>query len=278
MIPNEAKQQFQEIITHEMFEMNRTFEGVLGATHASMIARGLGQSGPAMQALAQDTINSLKARAQFILGQLLRCLTAHHVALTAETVAEASTLLRDAIQTEAQMVRGRLFGNPIFHIQGLEPARQQIQAQYDQEGPRLIARLSNELKLAAAASASPAAPSQGAPSFTFHGPVGLVQTGNGSQAMVHQHIDVGLRNEVALALQGLLERLDKPENNSIGNRAELRELIVEAKAEAEKPEANTLKLGSSLRTIAETTKFVGSLGPAYQVLKPLLSFFGIHLP
>jgi hypothetical protein len=231
-----------------------------------------------MQALAQDTINSLKARAQFILGQLLRCLTAHHVALTAETVAEASTLLRDAIQTEAQMVRGRLFGNPIFHIQGLEPARQQIQAQYDQEGPRLIARLSNELKLAAAASASPAAPSQGAPSFTFHGPVGLVQTGNGSQAMVHQHIDVGLRNEVALALQGLLERLDKPENNSIGNRAELRELIVEAKAEAEKPEANTLKLGSSLRTIAETTKFVGSLGPAYQVLKPLLSFFGIHLP
>jgi hypothetical protein len=72
--------------------------------------------------------------------------------------------------------------------------------------------------------------------------------------------------------------LDKPENSSIGNRAELRELIVEAKTEAEKPDSNTLKLGSSLRTIAETTKFVGSLAPAYGVLKPLLSFFGIHLP
>ena len=202
MIPNEAKQQFQEIITHEMFEMNRTFGAVLGATHASMIARGLGQSGPAMQALAQDAINSLKARAQFILGQLLRCLTAHHVELTAETVAEASTLLRDAIQTEAQMVRGRLFGNPIFHVPGLERARQQIQAQYDQEGPRLIARLSNELKLAAAAATMLAAPSQGAPSFTFLGPVGLVQTGNGSQATVHQHIDAGLRNEIASASVG----------------------------------------------------------------------------
>jgi hypothetical protein len=55
-------------------------------------------------------------------------------------------------------------------------------------------------------------------------------------------------------------------------------LVVDAKAEAEKPEPNTLKLGAGLRTIAETTKFVGSLGPAYQVLNPFLSYFGIHLP
>lgn len=279
MIPNEVKGQFHEIITHEMFEMNRTLAGVLDATHASMIGRGLGQSGPAMQALAQDAINSLKARAQLILGQLLRCLTAHRVALTDDTVAEASMLLGDAIQAEAQMVRGRLFGNPLFHMHGpLELATRQIQSAYDQEGPRLITRLTVELKLAAAASSPPAASSQAAPSFTFHGPVGLVQTGDGSQAMVHQHVDAGLRNEIASALQDLLERLDKTENNSIGNRAELRELIVEAKAEAEKPEPNTLKLSSALRTIAETTKFVGSLGTAYQALKPLLSFFGIHLP
>jgi len=80
------------------------------------------------------------------------------------------------------------------------------------------------------------------------------------------------------ALQLVLAQLDKSESNSIGNRADLRELIVETKAEAEKTECNNLKLGSSLRTIAETMKFVGSLRPAYEVLKPLLSYFGIHLP
>jgi hypothetical protein len=277
MIPNEAKSQFQDIITHEMFEMERALAGVLAATHSNMISRGLGTSGPAMQALTQEATNSLKARAQFILGQLLRCLTAHHVALTAETLTEASTLLRDAIQTQAQMVRGRLFGNPVFATQGLGPARQQLQAQYDQEGPRLIGRLTTELKLAAAASA-PATSSGSAPSFVFHGPVGLVQSGDGSQATVHQHVDAGIRTEIAAALHVLLDQLDKPETNAIGNRAELRDLVVEAQAEAEKPEPNTLKLGASLRTIAETTKFVGSLAPAYQVLKPLLSYFGIHLP
>ena len=111
MIPQEAKSQFQDIITHEMFEMERMLADVLAASHSSMIARGLGQSGPAMQLLTQDAANSLKARAQFILGQLLRCLAAHQVPLTVETVTEALTLLRAAIETQAQMVRGRLFGH-----------------------------------------------------------------------------------------------------------------------------------------------------------------------
>jgi hypothetical protein len=53
---------------------------------------------------------------------------------------------------------------------------------------------------------------------------------------------------------------------------------MEAKTEAGKPTPITLKLGSRLRTIAETTKFVGSLGPAYQVIKPLLSYLGTQLP
>ena len=222
MITNEAKSQFQDIITHEMFEMDRALAGVLAATHANMISRGLATSGPAMQALTQDAANSLKTRAQFILGQLLRCLTAHHVTLTAETLTEASTMLRDAIQTQAQMVRGRVFGNPVFNTQGLGAAKQQLQAQYDQEGPRLIGRLTTELKLAAAAS-TPATASGSAPSFIFQGPVGLVQTGDRSQATVHQHIDAGIKTEIASALHVLLEQLDKPENSSIGNRAELRE-------------------------------------------------------
>jgi uncharacterized membrane protein YccC len=102
MIPNEAKNQFHEIITHEMFEINRTLEGKLDATSAEMAVRGLGQSGPAMMALVHEATNSLKARGHFILGQLLRCLTAHRVTLDPKAVTEASTLLREAIERQAQ--------------------------------------------------------------------------------------------------------------------------------------------------------------------------------
>lgn len=257
MIPSETKNLFQNIVTHEMFEMDRMLERVHGASISNMASPGLAQSGNMMQLLTDNATNSLKSRAQFILGQLLRCLAACHVPLDTETVAEALGLLRHAIQTEASNVGARLFQYPVFVSASFELAKRQLQDQYAQEGPRLISRLSTELELAA--KASQGSSSQSAPSFTFHGPVGLVQTGDGSQATVHQHVNANVRNEVASALQLFLEQLDKSESNSIGNRADLQELIVEAKAEAEKPECNNLKLGSSLRTIAETTKFVGSL-------------------
>jgi hypothetical protein len=39
VIPNEAKSQFQEIITHEMFEMDRALAGVLAATFDALLAQ-----------------------------------------------------------------------------------------------------------------------------------------------------------------------------------------------------------------------------------------------
>lgn len=278
MLPPEPKNLFQNIVTHEMFEMDRILDGIQQAALRNMASRGLGQSGNAMMLLTENATNSLKTRAQFIFDQLLRCLAAHHVPLDTETVTEALSLLREKIQMEADNVGRRLFQSPPFAsaVGVLEKAKQKLQAQYVQEGPRLIDRLNTELRLAAVASQG--SPSQGAPNFTFHGPVGLVQTGDGSQATVHQHVDADVKNEIISALNFFLTQLDKPESSSIGNRADLRELIVEAKAESEKPDCNGLKLGSSLHTIAETTKFVGSLGPAYGVLKPLLNYFGIHLP
>ncbi|ACB97333.1 hypothetical protein [Beijerinckia indica] len=276
MVTPEAMNLFHDIITHEMFEMNRILEEVQQVTLSNLASRGLTQSGPAMQLVIQNATNSLKTRAQFILGQLLRCLASFHVPLDKETITEALSLLRDTIEMQADDIGRRVYQYPVFSIRGLEQAKHQLQAQYAQEGPRLIDRLSAELKLAAAASQN--SRPQGAPSFTFHGPIGLVQTGDGSQATVRQHINTDVKNQITTALQLFLDQLDMPDSNSIGNRTELRELIAEAKAEVEKPECNTLKLGSSLRTIAETTKFVGSLAPAYSVLKPLISYLGIHLP
>lgn len=278
MIPPEARSSFQEIIIHEMFEMERMLDSTWGATTARMSTNGMARSGNAMSRLEQDAVNSLKARGAFILGQLLRCLTAYRVNLNAETIADAQALLRETVEAQAQVIQSLLFSGPVFRMPGVEKATQQLQGQFQQEGPRLVKRLSTELSIALAASAPPDAPSSRAPTLTFNGPVALVQTGDGSQATVHQHIDASVKHQIAEALQVLLVQLDQPENASIGNQPELRGLVVEAKTEAEKPEPNTLKLGSSLRTIAEVTKFVGALRPAYEVIKPLLSHLGIHLP
>ena len=109
MIPHEARNQFNEIIWHEMFEMQRILGATTDATQSEQAARGMGQSGVAMQLLAKDAVNSLKARSQFILGQLLRCLTAYRVPLSNENLTEAAQLLRDRIEAEAQMIRSHVF-------------------------------------------------------------------------------------------------------------------------------------------------------------------------
>jgi hypothetical protein len=120
----------------------------------------------------------------------------------------------------------------------------------------LSQRLVTELEIAAAASQNLQAGN--GITFNVNGPVGLIQTGDGSQGTVSQHIDEGLKNEITSALSLLIGLLEKPENSSIGSRDELREMVLEAKAEAEKPSSNGLKLASSLRGIVEITKFVGA--------------------
>ena len=65
-----------------------------------------GDVGALMQSLKNDAVNSLKARSHFILGQLLRCLTAHRVPLTDENLIEAAILLRETIETQESFPSG----------------------------------------------------------------------------------------------------------------------------------------------------------------------------
>lgn len=276
MIPDEAKNIFNDIVTNEMFEMDRQLAAVMGATQNRMAANGTLRSSMAALSLAQDATNSLKARGQLILSQLIRCLAVYNVTWDDVVVREASDLLRESIQIQAQVIRLRLFSTAPFG-QNLPALRQQVEAQYAQEGPRLTNRLTNELRLAAVASRNQNAQSSG-PTVTINGHVGAVQTGPASQATVTQHIDAGTKAQLVSGLQLYLEELARPENAGIQAADQLRDLIVETKVELEKPQPNALKVSGGLRTIAETTKFIGSLGPAYNVIKPLLGMFGIHLP
>ena len=210
MIAAEAKNHFQSIAHHEMFDMQSTLDGVLNARHADMVARmGGGVSGNLLAALAQEGRNSLRARGRALLGHLLRCLTVHAVKLTPENVAEAKGLLQDAISNEVLLVMNNVFSRPVFNSNFAGNAKRELEAQVSQEGRRLSQRLVTELEIAAAASQNQQAGN--GITFNVNGPVGLIQTGDGSQGTVSQHIDEGLKNEITSALSLLIGLLDKPE-------------------------------------------------------------------
>lgn len=278
MIPHEAKNDFDGILSIEMFEMDRQLSAAFLATSGRLTMAGHTISSAMALSLTQDASNSLKARAQMIYSQLIRCLGAHGVHWDDGVLQEATNLLRENITIQGQQVRSRLGSFPVFAQLQNRHMTQQADIELAQEPQRQINRLSIELRLAAAASRGPAMTSGSNSNVTIHGPVGVVQTGDSSQATVTQHIDAGTKTQLISGLQLYLDELSKPDNQSLAGRDQIRDLVVETKAELEKPKPNSLKVSSGLRGIVEATKFIGSLGPAYRVVKPLLGFFGIHLP
>jgi hypothetical protein len=86
--------------------------------------------------LTQNATNSLKTRAQFIPGQLLRCLASFHIPLDTETVTEALGLLRQAIQTVTSNIGFRLFQYPVFSFPSFAQAKNHCQTQYGCAGPK----------------------------------------------------------------------------------------------------------------------------------------------
>jgi len=172
MISVEAKNHFQILVNHEMVDMDQKLAAAFAATQAKM-AVSAGISSTTLPLLIQEATNSLKVRAQFILQQLLRCLSAHGVSLTGDTLDEGKVLLRETMQIQVQMVRGRLFLMPIFaHF---DQARLQLPSNFDFDATRLVYRLTAEFELNAAAAR--AMPPPGASNYTFKGPLGRSRLG-----------------------------------------------------------------------------------------------------
>jgi hypothetical protein len=267
MLPPEATNLFQEIAHDEMFRAQQQLDDILRATMAEMAARRMARSGNAMAALVKNGKDSMKARGEVLLSQLVCCLVIHN-ALTEDAISEATALLKNAIEMEGQIVRSRVFGNSLFADPQLKAATQQLQIEFGQEIPRIANRLGSEIKLRVAANKN--AGSAAGPSYTFYGSVGVVQSGTGNNATVHQTVDASVKAQISSVLRTMLQQVDKPENNSIPNREELREVIHDVKAELEKPKSNILKLKSGLQTIAEAAGAIGALRSAYEALKPLL--------
>lgn len=114
MIPQSATAHFGQIVRDEMFEMDRQLAQAFSSTVTMAIKSGGLHSGRTLVGLHRDSTNSLQARGQVVLSQLLRCLAAHHVPMDTETVAEAMALLKQETETQVRVVRDQLFGIPLF--------------------------------------------------------------------------------------------------------------------------------------------------------------------
>jgi hypothetical protein len=118
----------------------------------------------------------------------------------------------------------------------------------------------------------------GQPIFYINSPVGAIQTGPSATASFIMNIDAHDQGVLAGALDLLKEALVGVDDLPSSPKEEVIDLIEEAKTEASKSKPNGMRLYAVLMAIATAIQTVGSLQPAYQVLRTALLPLGISLP
>lgn len=114
--------------------------------------------------------------------------------------------------------------------------------------------------------------------YNFYSGVGAVQTGHGSITNVVQHIGREEKQALQEALKAIKDAVSSIKRTQDFPKEEIIELVDEANSEVAKSTPNRLKLSSTLSTIGETIRTIGSLNSVYQLFKTALLPFGITLP
>src|SRR5207244_11528314 len=91
-----------------------------------------------------------------------------------------------------------------------------------------------------------------AATFNFYAPIGVVQAGPGSAAVVHQQIGATERDTILRALEAVEQALPAARALVATERALVDEVIVDARSELAKPQPNALRMRGASTGIATT--------------------------
>lgn len=113
--------------------------------------------------------------------------------------------------------------------------------------------------------------------FNFYAPIGVVQTGAGSTASVHQNIGATERDTILRALDAVEKALAGVTELAGPDRVHVEDVVVEVRNELTKPQPNPLRVRGALTGIATTIQTLGSAAAAYSLVKGALALLGVHL-
>jgi hypothetical protein len=279
MLDQETIRLARDRIHLEIREQNARIGNEIQRRLAEMSARGVLNSGITLDRVASLCADAAKDRAQLAWLTLHRFVTTsgvrHYAGIAndlKEIVAEFLPLALGDLKGYVTDIARRL-SNPDFIAQ----AEQRVAA----GRAAGLEKVNSEIELFAVSikRQQDAAQSKGESQiFNIYSPVGSIQTGPNAVAFVTQTIDAATRKQITSALNVVEEMLAATDSLPAYPKAEVIEIVREAKGELAKPEPNTTKLRSLLSTTATAIQTVASMKPAYELLKAGLAHLGITLP
>jgi hypothetical protein len=249
----------------------------IGRKSAEAAQRGTLASGSALLTVCQEAAASIPIRGAIALSLLARALAAHRVQITASIGAAARELLVTMLERESEKLRGAAKSSPPFRSVLPANAQEQALTEIAEKTKWEMDRLEGEIALWVAGSKKKNESAEHM-QMTFHGPVGLVQTGGGNFSSVKMHMDAGAKEAIEKALTELSTLLERSESSDPFDVIEVKQMVEETQTELAKPTSNATKIKALISGIGSAISYAPRVKVAYDTLKWAAALIGVTLP
>lgn len=244
----------------------------------------LGNSRISIQMIDVAT-KDFERRAEALRREALSAVATHDVQISSEDVSTLLELINTRIIEARDHVRTELMSHRHFQASAFGPSPgdaliASIRLQFDETSSITVQKQEIETRRGLTKMTRVHADKANL-TQNFFGPVAAVISGDKNVTEINQTFNAEGVAALSSALSAVIDKLEKYEPPSDAQREEIGELIElakEAKAEADKPKPNKLKLISALQGVGAAVNLINDLPELYGMLKAGANSIGIELP
>jgi hypothetical protein len=273
MLPQPVADTARRAVAIVMRDRRATFQQAVADVITEMTKRGVLMSGMTVQRVRDLVVTEYEVRAELAWQAWLRALSTQPSVVTTDLRPFLLAEIEQSLEADSQDLpekvaeAQRISGN----IGGANPQQFLFTAR-----TRALEKVANEIDYAILEATSKHAESASSAAFNFYGQVGAVLTGPGATATVT--ITADQRQTIVGALNAIQDVVARAPELAPLQRTQVVELVAEAKAEAQKEQANGFKLRGILSGVGMAVQTLGSAREAYNLLKGAAALIGLHLP
>jgi hypothetical protein len=285
MISAETLADFASSTSVVMSERDHALAKEFSKIAAKAAAAGAYHSGRTLILMMEAAAEDFGIRANSYLSEAVNAIKAHELQLRTEGADLVFTLVTAEVLLARDHVRSVLMSHKKFQLTPLgrgpnDAAIASIRQRYDEATLVTVQKLEIEARRGLV-QMTRSAPDNTNVTQNFYGHVGAVISGDQNTTEVNMAFNAEGVAALSSALSVVIEKLSAYQSASGALQEEIIELIElakDAKAEADKPKPNKLKLISAVQGVGAAVGLIKNLPGAYEVLKIAAVQIGIPLP
>jgi hypothetical protein len=237
-----------------------------------MTLQGLGRSGALQERIVQAIAREFDIRAMLVRQVLSRVMSGASLSFDAQLSRQIKQQIERHLNAECEDLARQYQWIPnAISIAGSLPPFNDMRA-------KTVVKIGSEVDISLLTVSRQHSPVSTLTTVNIYQPYGIVQTGSGSVANFTQQFDDTMRQQLAHALDATERTIEETHELSSTERAQIREVVREIRAEVSESSPNVPRLQGLLIGAATTIQTLGSAASAYALLKAAAALIGVHLP